>query len=252
MSIEIIPLLEADIAKVTHALKTMIASDIYGLTLYSSPGYSSFLRDFFSLPACFRDSYFFGAYRKNELLGFSEWKKTGDTLFLNLLFILPEYQSRGIGLMLLQHGRSLAKEMNCSWIELDVFASNQRACKWYAALGFDQIAMKHWLVGKNPSAHLPLSLDVVVKDYPQAIAAHERFGFSRFAVAINESEYAVGRIRDELYRVHASDLESCRDLFSVLNSLEEQRALLLISDNECLTGFRKICSSLRMRRGIES
>lgn len=248
MQFDILPLRGTDFETVSSSLERLIPNEIYRLTIYSASGYSSFLRALYSLPHTFRDTYMFGAYSKNELLGFSEWKQVGTSFFLNSLFIMPEYQSCGVGSQLLAHGLSVAKQMQYTSVELDVFESNTHAYSWYRTKGFERTASKHWLTGKNAYVDEGIPRNVSIIDYPLAEAAQSQYGFSRFLCKIGERGYSVGRIRDELFRLQLSETESHGQLLAALAGLDERRSLLLISDQETVPGFAYTCSSIRMKR----
>lgn len=65
-------------------------------------------------------------------------------IYLEDLFILPQYRSSGYGKKLLEHIFQLAKKRKCGRVEWSVLNWNQRAQKFYVQLGAQP--MKAWTV----------------------------------------------------------------------------------------------------------
>lgn len=65
------------------------------------------------------------------------------TLYLEDLFVLPEYRSKGIGKELFKHCAKVALENNCGRMEWQVLDWNQLAIDFYEKIGAKQI--KEWL-----------------------------------------------------------------------------------------------------------
>jgi GNAT superfamily N-acetyltransferase len=66
------------------------------------------------------------------------------TLYLEDLFVLPDFRSRGIGRRLLDHCIALAKERGCGRIEWTCLDWNTRAQEVYERLGAQR--MSEWLL----------------------------------------------------------------------------------------------------------
>jgi GNAT superfamily N-acetyltransferase len=64
-------------------------------------------------------------------------------LYLEDLFVLPEYRSRGIGRALLQALAQLARDRNCGRLEWSVLNWNTRAISFYQKIGADILADWH-------------------------------------------------------------------------------------------------------------
>ena len=65
-------------------------------------------------------------------------------LYLEDLFVLPEFRGRGYGKALLMHLKSIAKENNCGRMEWSVLNWNQPAIDFYESLGAKP--MNEWTV----------------------------------------------------------------------------------------------------------
>ncbi len=65
-------------------------------------------------------------------------------LYLEDLFVLPEYRGRGFGKAMLQHLARIARERKCARLEWAVLDWNERAIRFYQGLGAK--AMDDWTV----------------------------------------------------------------------------------------------------------
>lgn len=65
-------------------------------------------------------------------------------IYLEDLFVLPEYRSKGIGKALLQRLAQLAGERDCGRLEWSCLDWNERALKFYRGLGAEP--MSEWTV----------------------------------------------------------------------------------------------------------
>lgn len=54
--------------------------------------------------------------------------------------VLPQYQSKGVGHLLMEKAFSLAKECGFDKVSLEVLSTNQKLIKWYESFGFEMTA----------------------------------------------------------------------------------------------------------------
>ena len=66
-----------------------------------------------------------------------------QTLYIEDIFVLPEYRSQGIGKALFMHLTKIALENNCGRLEFQVLDWNKSAIDFYEKLGARH--MKEWL-----------------------------------------------------------------------------------------------------------
>jgi ribosomal-protein-alanine N-acetyltransferase len=92
-----------------------------------------------SLKSAFIHNQVMGLYRQTELLGFAIILNTLDALELLNIAVAPPFQCQGYGRRLLHAVIGLAQEQNIARILLEVRVSNQRAQRFYQALGFIEI-----------------------------------------------------------------------------------------------------------------
>jgi ribosomal protein S18 acetylase RimI-like enzyme len=74
--------------------------------------------------------------------------------YLNSLYILPEYQGKGIGSQLLQVCEDFALSLNADEIWLGVMAQNVSALEWYKKIGFQFVREEPFTMGKTTVQHL--------------------------------------------------------------------------------------------------
>ena len=80
------------------------------------------------------------------------------TLYIEDIFVLPEYRSQGIGKVLFMHCAKIALEKDCGRMEFQVLDWNKTAIDFYEKLGAKH--MKEWL----PYRFMREDLEKIVKD----------------------------------------------------------------------------------------
>jgi GNAT superfamily N-acetyltransferase len=97
-----------------------------------------------------RDAEALIAYYKDLPVGFAIYFHNFSTflgkkgLYLEDLFVLPEYRGKGIGKQMLKHLSKLALERDCGRFEWAVLDWNDPALKFYEKLGAD--FKKEWII----------------------------------------------------------------------------------------------------------
>ncbi|WP_166783990.1 GNAT family N-acetyltransferase [Cryobacterium suzukii] len=84
--------------------------------------------------------------------GFCHLRIVDEGLFLNNIYLAPEYRRRGAGRKLLHDTILLLKTARHVSVELDVHESNMRALAWYRRLGFEEVDRTTWLFLGTPLA----------------------------------------------------------------------------------------------------
>ena len=85
-----------------------------------------------------------------DAVGFAIWFSTYSTflskpgIYLEDLFVLPEWRGKGIGRALLRHLARIAVERGCGRIEWSVLDWNETAIRFYRSIGAS--AMDEWTV----------------------------------------------------------------------------------------------------------
>jgi len=69
----------------------------------------------------------------------------GKSAWLDELYVLPEYRSRGIGGLLIEAVLQTAKAQGCAAIDLEVDHEHRRVEQLYQRFGFDPLSRSRWV-----------------------------------------------------------------------------------------------------------
>ena len=144
---------ELQIDSATEADVPLILGMIKALAEYERLGH-----EVVATEAMIRDSFFGPAPHASAVIariggtavGFAIWFSTYSTflskpgIYLEDLFVLPEFRGKGIGRALLQHLARIAVERGCGRIEWSVLDWNETAIRFYR--GISARAMDEWTV----------------------------------------------------------------------------------------------------------
>lgn len=204
--------------------------NIFSLTIGSCHGYSSFIRSLLEHKN-FSPSTFFGAYIDDSLVGFGEWRRMGEVLFLNHIYILPQYRGSRIGKKLWNTQEYVLSKYKASRIELDVFNWNEKAIKWYTKLGFQPIKTYEWYIKK--SSNRPDSLvDFYIHNLPEATCMQKEYGFSQLEISIEKARYQVGRLGDQYFKINGFDPLLDNSLISALSVFDSKRDYFIVVNKD--------------------
>jgi len=79
----------------------------------------------------------FAFYENDQIVGYySLVQQDNNECELNNLAVLPTYRHKGIGEALLGDAFKVAKEMNCTKVNIGIVEENQVLRKWYEKFGF--------------------------------------------------------------------------------------------------------------------
>lgn len=114
-------------------------SDINFARLHDDPNISSFVAEV-----------------KGHVVGYARGKINQDQnrFYLESLYVLPEFQGKGIGAELLKMVEAKAKELQYLEIWLGVMVQNIPSLEWYKKLGFQFVEESPFQMGKTSVNHL--------------------------------------------------------------------------------------------------
>ncbi|MGG3468167.1 GNAT family N-acetyltransferase [Neobacillus pocheonensis] len=241
-----------------HLIPILIESgmnkDIYSLTIFSAKGYGEYIKNLLTIPEENRRVKMYGAFVDDHMAGYTEWRIFENNLFLNNIYVFPEYQGMGIGKSLLvTHGYKLLDKYGKSMMSLDVFENNSEAVNWYEKIGFVKKDSTYWYVKEQ----LPLTSGIdtyesYIENYPNAEAEQKAYDFSMFTCTTRKGVYQIGRIKNQFYRLTNPKFLQDLDLLQFLYQIDPKRKLLLLT-NEVFTDdntFTLACISNRMNLEI--
>lgn len=179
----------------------------------------------------------------DRIIGMSAWRREGDCLFLNHLFVLPSEQGRRIGSTLWSYGMNRLAVDQTRYLALDVHENSMVAKSWYQTLGMNAVAQ--WallevpLVAPETTVHGDWSSTFLGASDPDYV----RYGFSQFTLTTDRTTYTLGRLGPFLFRAPAWAILDDDAALSALHVLDKNRALLCVGASQDLT------SAVR-RRGV--
>ena len=77
-----------------------------------------------------------------------------DRFYLNSLYVLPEFQGRGVGSRLLQAAEEFGATLGARQVWLGVMQQNTAALEWYRKIGFRFVREEPFSMGATTVTHL--------------------------------------------------------------------------------------------------
>ncbi|MED1468855.1 GNAT family N-acetyltransferase [Bacillus salipaludis] len=254
MEIRIESLKNNNVHLIPKLIESGMNKDIFQLTIFSSIGYERYLKNLLKIPEAFRGVKLYGAFIDDKLAGYTEWRTTENHLFLNNIYVFPEYQGMGIGKSLLvKHGLQLLEENGKSNILLDVFDNNAEAISWYEKIGFIKKVATNWYVREQTLLkNDTFANECVIENYPNADVEHKAYGFSMLTCSTRQGVYQIGRLKNHFYRLTNIKSLNDHDLLHCLYMLDPRRKLLIMSRESFSNSFpvTLACISNRMKLKI--
>ncbi|MFP5112863.1 GNAT family N-acetyltransferase [Bacillaceae bacterium C204] len=253
MKICIEPLKKEDAHLIPKLIESGMNKDIFSLTIFSSKGYEAYIKNLLTIPEKNRRVKFYGAFIDDHLAGYTEWRIFEETLFLNNIYVFPEYQGFGIGRSLLvQHGFKLLDEYGKSKMSLDVFDHNGEAMSWYEKIGFVRNESTYWYVGEQPTlARSNFTYECYIENYPNAEAEQKEYDFSMFTCSTRNGVYQIGKINNQFYRLTNPKSFNDHDLLHCLYQLDPKRKLLLLTREVFSKHFTFTLACISNRMNVE-
>ena len=134
--IQIQPATEADVPLILQLIKALAEYERLGDQVTAT---EAMIRESFFGPAPHAQAVI--ARVSGDAVGFAIWFSTYSTflskpgLYLEDLFVLPEWRGKGIGRALLRHLARIAVERGCGRIEWSVLNWNETAIRFYRNIG---------------------------------------------------------------------------------------------------------------------
>jgi ribosomal protein S18 acetylase RimI-like enzyme len=164
--------------------------------------------------------------KEGAVVGVTEFRILGETLFWNNVAVLPAEQGSGVGATLLRAMVKEARGLGLRELSLDVLESNVKGLAGYERIGLRTTAERSYWRGAFPRGANPGSFSV--PDHSQAEVVHARFGFSQFSVEGGGRTWKVGRLGGRYFRLLGWECASDPDLAGFLGALEPERELLAL------------------------
>ena len=94
-------------------------------------------------------SKFIGIKDHQILIGYMKVNDEKDAIEIQRLYLLKDYQNKGLGQRLLAEANPYAKTKQKHYLRLTVYEKNYAGIRFYERHGFKKIGIKHFLLGKQ-------------------------------------------------------------------------------------------------------
>ena len=88
----------------------------------------------------FQKEFFFVGELSNKIIATAMFGYDGHRGWLNYLAVIPQFQKKGFGRLLLEFGETLLFEKGCPKLNLQIRTDNAEAIKFYKAVGYSEDA----------------------------------------------------------------------------------------------------------------
>ena len=240
------PAQATDAPQISEVLRFGFPEDLLPYTIFGCPGIAWYLSDALHDGGLQPGDAYLVCADGADVVGFAEIRWTSDLLFLNHLFVLPAARGHGLGTRLFLEGLKTARTLDQHGVQLDVFADNLRARKWYESLGFVPSHQRLWV---EVALSGPMDKEATwdTRELAQADAVHAVYGFSEFTLQTRAATYRVGRLGGHLFRSLDGAILSDPQALGALARLDPNRKLLCITRNDSTAGHPFIDAIVRAR-----
>ncbi len=112
---------------------------------------------------------FFFVYANNDLVGYFKLNENDaqsdlkgvDSLELERIYVIPEFQGKGLGRRMLQQVKKLASQSIKTFLWLGVWEHNKAAIKFYETNGFSKFGMHPYYIGKDKQMDWLMRYDLI-------------------------------------------------------------------------------------------
>ncbi|WP_445381937.1 GNAT family N-acetyltransferase [Robiginitalea sp. IMCC43444] len=184
-----------DIEFILETIKLSFRTDLLIPTIYRARGANRYLQYLIKQPLGKQRIEIINYNRRK--VGFLIYTMNSNSLFLDLIGIMPNEQGKGHGKFILDYLQVKSKPGPLGSIRLNVFESNQAAVKWYFSNGFEKEATRYLC---EVSLKEKFELDnFYLLDYPKYKLQEEVFGFSKIKVEYQDLLFTFGQIEESLF-----------------------------------------------------
>ncbi|MBZ9753153.1 GNAT family N-acetyltransferase [Deinococcus sp. HMF7604] len=197
VELTIAPLEPADAPAAQRLVRESFAPRLHPYMTATQQGSEAFLAAYLQAAALHPDRLYLGAKSQDsELLGYAEFRQSDPhTGFLSYICVSPQARGQRLAQRLIED--HLAQSPHLREMQLDVFADNLPALTLYRRMGFEEASRTTWWGRALPS---PAAGAVQLLNWPQALAAFERYGFCELHLRFAGREVRLGRMGERVLR----------------------------------------------------
>lgn len=179
-----------------------------------------------------------------RVVGYCEFKKTDDVIFLNMIATSPIVKGKGIAKHLLDSSIRSFKDDGYSSMMLDVFSSNALALNWYQRKGFAGISKR--FLFRDGGNDWQQRGNIRILNYPQLTTLQQQFGFSMADYSIDGEQRKAGIIRNDLILHNCTSFKEVIDAGFLRNILGLENTFILAATSD-LAGAELLDSIERLK-----
>jgi predicted GNAT family acetyltransferase len=246
----------SDAARIVQILRSEFPPRLLPYTIYGCHGLEQYTRQMIAHQQLGNTAWFVLCGEGSDLLGFTEIRRSVDSMFFNHAYVTASARGPGVGPSLLFHALSGARTMEQSRIALDVFHDNYTVRRGHRALGFREVCEQLWVELSLDDWAGPRCPHWYAGNLAQADRIHEEYGFSQFDLCTRSGSYSIGRLGSRLFRATDAAVLSDPCVPHALETLDPHRSLLCIDNKESLSDVMPPCTtvlarSLRMATDVD-
>ena len=239
---------ETDAEQIVKILQQGFDKQMLNVMILGCHGIKQYVRQCIATPKSLADTFYVVAEDEGHLIGCTELRLMGETLFWNYMCIMANLRHKGVARELLRQAILLVEHSACNKMSLDVFHDNLVAKAWFDKLGFIyEDSTGWWSIPCSAGADIETGK---VSGIAQANVCQREFGFSQFLLNTATASYFVGRLGSEWFKTSQESLLTDSQALAALNRLDPERRILGLfhanTHSKVLEGMKPFCLSARM------
>jgi ribosomal protein S18 acetylase RimI-like enzyme len=219
-------------------------------TIYAQDGIVDYLKGMIQIQRVGTTSATAVAERDGEVIAWAQFHRHPRLLFLNHIYVTPEFQGTGVGRQLLKDAVEEIRDPSQTYLGSEAFSSNSNALSWYAELGLEPTEEVDWIEMKpRPSEAEDIwwSFDGLIT----GLAALQRYGFCRIVLRTPHQPYVVRSLGTSIFRANGFDILDDPSALTGLHTLNRHRSLMCVAtapqsgtDYPIIATGQKVCGSM--------
>lgn len=248
MTIQFRAVILTDLTAVQTLIRNSFEPALHPYMISTQAGAEAFLRIFISYPQLYPERQFILSETEfGELLGYAEFRLIDQAIgFLSYICVAPSARGQGVATQLIQHYLTELPQVHA--LQLDVFTHNEPALALYRKLGFISGDQNVWWLRDLKAASK--SEDLSFDQFPQALAALEKYGFCELTGTMSGRSFRLGLMGTRVLRCFSilefANHHLSENVAAVLPRLNQVLAILPATDRSPDPQAREINRSVRM------
>lgn len=239
-----------DAASIVDIFRAGFPRALLPYTIYAQDGIVDYLKGMIQIQRVGTTSATAVAERDGEVIAWAQFHRHPYLLFLNHIYVTPEFQGTGVGRLLLRKAIEEVRDPGQTYLGSEAFATNANALGWYAELGLEPTEVVDWIeMRPRPTEgdEIWWSFDGLIT----GLAALQRYGFCRIVLRTPRKAYVVRSLGTNFFRANGFDILEDPSALTGLHTLNRHRALMCVAtapqpetSYPVIATGQKVCGSL--------